>query len=163
MKDFSATGVPEGYLLTFRTYGSWLHGDPRGSQSRARSTYGTPVLPPNAAWQRAERARMTGPTLHLGVADRQIVERTVAEVCRHRRWRLYAVSARTEHVHVVLTAPGRPERILEALKAWCTRRLREAARAEREAVIWSRHGSTRYLWDHKSLEEAAAYVRYGQD
>ena len=34
--------VPLAYLITFRTYGTWLHGDARGSVDREHNVFGTP-------------------------------------------------------------------------------------------------------------------------
>lgn len=69
---------------------------------------------------------MTEPELTLDTRQRDIVERTIAEQCRIRVWRLHAVNCRTQHVHVVVTAPNRdPEVVMDQFKAWCTRRLKE--------------------------------------
>jgi len=45
---------PLGYLITCRTYGTWLHGDARGSVDRDHNVYGTPMRDPNSALQQAE-------------------------------------------------------------------------------------------------------------
>jgi hypothetical protein len=39
--------TPLAYFIMFRSYGTWLHGDSRGSVDRLHNTYGTPRLPPN--------------------------------------------------------------------------------------------------------------------
>src|SRR5262249_42685946 len=41
---------PLAYLITFRCYGTWLHGDERGSTDRHRNQYGTPFIPSNEYW-----------------------------------------------------------------------------------------------------------------
>ena len=33
--------IPLGYLITFRGYGTWLHGDRRGSVDRFHNRFGT--------------------------------------------------------------------------------------------------------------------------
>jgi hypothetical protein len=38
----------------------------------------------------------------------------------------------------------------------------EAGVLPRAAKAWSRHGSTRYLWTDKSIEDACQYVIEGQ-
>jgi hypothetical protein len=70
---------------------------------------------------------------------------------------LHAVNARTNHVHAVVTAAVPPERVLEQLKAWCSRRL-NAATADPPAKWWTYHGSTKYVWDDKYLDEVIDYV-----
>jgi hypothetical protein len=39
------------YLITFRSYGTWLHGDNRGSVDRFHNRFGEPYLPTNNAWK----------------------------------------------------------------------------------------------------------------
>ena len=41
------TDLPLGYLITFRCYGTWLHGDQRGSIDRWHNRYKSPYLPPS--------------------------------------------------------------------------------------------------------------------
>src|SRR5260370_25636817 len=36
-REFNEDHTPLGYLITFRTYGTWLHGDQRGSRSLPQS------------------------------------------------------------------------------------------------------------------------------
>ena len=46
------TETPLAYFISFRSYGTWVHGDKRGSIDRFHNRYGDPYLPPNEAWQR---------------------------------------------------------------------------------------------------------------
>jgi hypothetical protein len=64
---------------------------------------------------------------------------------------------RTNHVHVVVRALTTPERIMNDLKAYASRKLNGAGLDATGRKRWSRHGSTRYLW---SQEEIAARVDY---
>lgn len=48
---------------------------------------------------------------------------------------------------------------MNAFKAWCTRRLREESDMAR---VWSRHGSTRWIWNETKLAEKVCYVLDGQ-
>lgn len=98
----------------------------------------------------------------LDAAERAIVEEAVRGVCDHRGWFLTAVHVRTNHVHAVTAAAASPERIMSDFKSWSTRRLREAGLVGADTRVWSRHGSTRYLWDEASVERAAHYVVEGQ-
>jgi hypothetical protein len=45
--NWDDNALPLAYLITFRTYGTWLHGDERYSMDRhGKNIYGTPkVLP----------------------------------------------------------------------------------------------------------------------
>ena len=46
------------YFLTFRTYGTWLHGDERGSVDRKHNQFGEPLLLPSPDWQQSNIAQM---------------------------------------------------------------------------------------------------------
>jgi hypothetical protein len=49
---------PLAYLITFRCYGTWLHGDDRGSVDREHNVPLTPLIEPNAARRRSAMARL---------------------------------------------------------------------------------------------------------
>jgi len=99
----------------------------------------------------------------LDATCRSIVADAIAGHCQKRNWQLLAVTVRSNHVHVVVgSADIAPERMMSEFKAWATRRLRQADRVYRSARVWVHHGSTRYLWDAKSVNGAVAYVREGQ-
>jgi REP element-mobilizing transposase RayT len=98
----------------------------------------------------------------LSAEQRSCVNRSLAEVCVHRGWDLIAANVRTNHVHVIVATSATPERVMNDLKARATRRLREEGLVLANAVIWSRHGSTRYLWTETNVEDAYRYVVEGQ-
>jgi hypothetical protein len=68
--EFKDDHVPLGYLLTFRGYGTWLHGDSRGSVDRFHRTYGTPMLPPNVQRTRYEGRLRKQPPVTLNPRQR---------------------------------------------------------------------------------------------
>ena len=45
------TDIALAYLITFRSYGTWLHGDDRGSIDRFHNRYKSPYIPPNIKWK----------------------------------------------------------------------------------------------------------------
>jgi len=46
-REFTESRIPLAYLITFRAYGTWLHGDSRGSVDRFHNRYGAPLIAPN--------------------------------------------------------------------------------------------------------------------
>jgi len=154
---------PLACFLTWTTYGSWLPGDERGWVAKPGE-----FLPPDAHLEQASRSLMTEPPLILDSTQRELVESTIADHCRHRGWHLHAVACRTNHVHVVVTAPGRaPEDVMDQFKAWCTRRLKEPLESSEPRTVranwWTQRGSKRWLNDHESLAIAMEYVLEFQD
>lgn len=157
------TTEPLAYFITFRCYGTWLHGDPRGSVAWGKSEYLTEPLEPDPHVEQLSRARMREEAIVFGMAQRQCVDRAIRQTSELRGWRVHALNVRTNHVHVVLTGDVPPEQIMSSLKAWATRRLRDDGLIGRAARIWSRHGSTRYLWTEDDVRSACEYVATGQD
>ena len=93
---------------------------------------------------------------------RDIVDGTIRHHCAIRQWQLHSVNARTNHVHVVVSASGfRPETVRNQLKAWCTRLLKPIA-GDRHR-FWTEGGSSLWLNEEDALEQAILYVRDAQD
>jgi len=153
-----------GYFITFRTYGTWLHGDMRGSTDYCHNTYGTPRLAPDPRLVESTRKRMHGPPYVMGVRERAIVHAAIEETCRFRDWHIWALKVRTNHVHIVLSAPGSTaERVMNDLKIYATRALRRASLIQTQTQVWSRHGSTPHLFESDQLAAAIQYVTLLQD
>ena len=120
---------PLGFFLTWATYGTWLPGDNRGWIEYRHGWQ----LPSPARRLEAE-ARMTKDACILDPEQRVLVEKTIADHCQIRGWQLHAVNCRTNHLHVVVSAPLHPDEIRKQFKAWCTRRLKELERQRRGIV-----------------------------
>ncbi len=155
--------TPLAYFITFRTYGTWLHGDSRGSVDGIKNLYGSEFVDPSAGRQEIMSNLMTGPAVTLSTSERKLVNTTLVEVCSTRGWSLVVLNVRTNHVHVVLSCPDTPEKAMNDLKAWATRRLREAGLRKSSEKIWSRHGSTKYIWNEQQLVAACGYVTDSQE
>ena len=149
---------PLAYFITFSAYGTWLHGRDPGSVDRQHNVPGTPFLPPDPELEDRRHHALRQAPYTLDEPRRDVVLRTIREVCAHRSWSLYAVHVRMTHVHVVAAASATPEKVMADLKAWSSRRLREAFGENADRDRWTQHGSTRYLNDAKSLEAAVSYV-----
>ena len=162
VRDFDDNEFPLAYFMSFRTYGTWLHGDERGSVNRKQNKYGTPRIAPNSRLERSERNVLKHPPVRLDAHQRPVVENAIREVCEHRSYTLLAINVRTNHVHTVVSAQIKPEPILQAFQAYATRKLREAGLLPRNVKPWARHGSTPYLWKEKHVERAIDHVLNGQ-
>jgi len=152
------------YFVSFRCYGTWLHGDARSSTDRdTHHSYGAPPIAPDPAREGRERALLRHAVMRLDDNMRVVVDQAVRDVCRHRLWHLYAANVQRDHVHTVVAAPGiKPESVMSAFKAWAARRMREAGLMDGRSRVWSRHGSTIWLWTDKQLGNAIRYTLYGQ-
>lgn len=153
---------PLAYLLTFRTYGTWLHGDERTSVRDGWNRYGHPRYQANASLERWMAEEMNQSSVLLNPEMRSVVEEAIRELCKQRGFLLKAVNVRTNHAHSVVSSPQKPERIVDALKAHATKRLRESGLIGPDVRIWSRGRSRRYLWKPRHVDAAIEYTLYGQ-
>ncbi len=153
------TDIPLAYLFTFRCYGTWLHGDERGSVDRFHNQYGSPRIAPNEKWQQYKTQLLKHSPVNLDAAKRNAVESAVRETCELRNWSLLAVSVRTNHVHMVVSVgTAKPKNALIALKANATKQMRQNDCWRHEHSPWAEKGSKRRLWNERHIELAIDYV-----
>jgi REP element-mobilizing transposase RayT len=149
---------PVTYFITWNTYGTWLPGDPRGWRKRKAGQQ--PPQPSLEAWC---RDRMTEDAVVLTRDQRRKVE----EVCRRhaqlRGWMLHAVSARSNHVHLVVTADADPKTVRDQFKANATRVLRQPPGAIAKDKIWARGGDIEVVDGDDELEQVVIYITEAQD
>jgi REP element-mobilizing transposase RayT len=159
------TDTPLAYLISFRTCGTWLHGDKRGSVDRFHNRFGDPCLGRDDTWRRYNRAQLRRHPFFLGARERSSVEKAIRETCGIRKWRLDACNVRTNHVHTVVAANRRAGLVLNALKANATRQLREDQLWPHLFSPWADKGSKIALWNERSVANAIDYVlnRQGDD
>jgi len=132
------TDIPLAYLITFRCYGTWLHGDDRGSIDRFRNRYKSPYITKDSPWQQHNRQQLKGEPVTLNASRRNAVEIAIRKTCSMRLWQLHAVQARTNHVHsVVSIGLAGPDRALNAFKANATRQMRQDKLWEHQHSPWA--------------------------
>jgi REP element-mobilizing transposase RayT len=153
------------YHITWTTYGTWLSGDARGWVKWGEGG----VKPPDPEREREARERMVESAAVLTDQQRTLVEQTIRDHCRIRGWLLHAVNARSNHVHVVVTADCDPDEVMNQLKAWCSRKLSDAAGLVRTVGKkagrrhWFTEGGDKKRIDNEEyLENAISYVAEGQ-
>ena len=164
--DWDDNEFPLGYLITIRTYGTWLHGDERGSVDRhGKNIYGTSRISQNDNLQNLMNKEMRAEPFILNREQIIIVDAEIREVCIRRNYLLRALNVRTNHLHAVVSARKEPELIANAFKSNATRSLRENNLVSAETNVWSRGRSRRYLWRPHHLARAIDYTlnRQGPD
>lgn len=140
------------YLITFSCYGLHLHGDESGSVDRDHNVPGSRVLDGDPQLAAIKRGRMPQPPYYLDPGRRDAVLAAICAHCGHKVWGLLAVHVRTTHVHVVVEAEVRPEKVMNELKAYASRELNRRGIDGPNRRRWARHGSTRWLWRTKTSE-----------
>jgi REP element-mobilizing transposase RayT len=94
----------------------------------------------------------------LDRSRREAVLASLLERCVQRDWSLLAAHVRTNHVHAVVEAEARPERVMNDLKSYASRYLNQTGLETPARKRWARHGSTRWLWKPESVLAAIRYV-----
>lgn len=153
------TDIPLAILFTFRCYGTWLHGDERGSVDRHNNIYDTPRIPVNQSWEEFNKEQLDHPSVKLNGRMRRSVKTGIEAICQKQGWELAALNVRTNHVHAVISiGVYSAERALAAIKAASTRRMREDGSWKFDHTPWAEKGSKRKLWNEKSVADAIYYV-----
>ena len=156
-------------FITWTTYGSWLPGDSRGWRK----------------WKKGEQqpqpfledwcsGRMKEQPVLLDQCQRDAIEDAIRKHSEHRGWRLHAVSARSNHVHVavsVMPKTGNPEyriadgvkRVRDQFKANATRVLRQSNNPVQNEKIWTKGGDIQFVDTDAGLEQVVKYITEAQD
>ncbi|MFN0096873.1 MAG: hypothetical protein ACKVVT_19105 [Dehalococcoidia bacterium] len=148
---------PLAYLLTWTSYATWLPGDARGAVDDGQTVFGEERVSPNSQRVAFLEAK-SGPRVEISSQMRWVIDGAIRRLVDARGWTLFALNIRTTHVHAVVAAEVRAEIVLVALKAAATRSLRAATLVAAESRVWTKHGSTRYLWDDDQMTRAVDYV-----
>lgn len=152
------------WLLTWRTYGTWLPGDERGFISKHHIS-GEAVIH-NVPGKRMD-GRMELLNAHaasllkcapvtLTSEQATVLQEQFEETVLHRRWRIHAGAVLVNHVHLAISAPDivKPDRVLQDLKAYGSRALNARWRS---AKWWATGGSRRHVVE-ENLPAAIDYV-----
>lgn len=157
------TDIPIAHLISFRCYGTWLHGDERGSIDRFHNRYQEPYIAPNDGWKAYISTKLKSEPVILSAEQRTTVERAIREVCDYRRWALHAANVRTNHAHTVVSIGAYSSKFaLNSFKAYSTRHLRQSGLWSYSHSPWSDKGSRRHIWNEEELQRAIDYVVNGQ-
>src|SRR5688500_7911815 len=136
--DFQDRSQPIGYLITIRSYGTWLHGDERGSMDRRNyNRFGEPKRPDNPFLEASDLKSAKYPHVIFSAPERKVNEESIREVCSYRIVHLVAINVRTNHAHIV-TVPNRaPEPLMKSFKAYATRKLRVQDLVNADQKVWA--------------------------
>jgi REP element-mobilizing transposase RayT len=149
---------PVAYFITFTTYGTWLHGDPRQSVIRDNSI--PKLIAPNEHLYRQKMEKLKHSPVELDQNQRVIVLDTLIQHCLLKQWRLFAAHVHSNHVHALIQASHGIDEVMTGLKIWATRKLREGGYSYPK--VWTVGGSKRYIFTNEKLCEKIHYVIYEQ-
>jgi REP element-mobilizing transposase RayT len=156
------------YHITWGTYGTRLHGDPRGTVDRKHNEFGTPVLGfDEHRWER-EKENLKFPPVVLTRDQMRSIESLVPEICERGHWKYITCAAGPDHVHVILKSEHSPETIRRLMKRWLGQKLMQRYKNEpgcpqpgkpgTGATWWAECGSIRWIDSERYLHNATKYV-----
>ena len=129
-----------------------------GSVDRDHNQFGEAFVEPDPDREAAARESMSQPTYTLDEARRAIVRDAIVSLAKERGWQMLAVHVRTNHVHVVVSADGDPDRMMADMKARASRMLTRAGFESADRKRWARHGSTRHLRTSEEVDDKIDYT-----
>jgi REP element-mobilizing transposase RayT len=110
------------YLITFATYGSHLPGG-TSIVDHNHNVPGSPYAEQYNGRLNRSKSLVCQPPFLLDQRRREIVLAAIQEACAFRQWTLLAAHVRTNHVHMVVDSPAKPEQVMTTLKAYTSRAL----------------------------------------
>ncbi|MFK7817552.1 MAG: hypothetical protein AB8G99_02440 [Planctomycetaceae bacterium] len=150
---------PLAFFITWTVYGTHLQGDNRGWRRRSK---GEQLPEPRLLSWRQERLKHE--ILLLDPSQQQTVMRECRKQCDHRAWRLWAIAARSNHVHAVVAATNyNGSTVRDQLKANATRGLREQWSAFANRPVWTKGGDWQCINTIDGLDSVIEYVTVAQD
>ena len=150
---------PLGLFITWTVYGTFLPGDSRGWRHRTAGPQ--PASPRLEMWH---GDRLQHDVITLNDSMRRVAEEAIREICSVRSWSLWAVAVRSDHVHVVVTAPEyAPKLVRDQLKAKATKELRSGFSAWKDRPVWTAKGDIEYLDSESDIEQCVVYGVEAQD
>lgn len=145
--------------LTWGTYGTRLHGDPRCTVDRKNNQYGEPVLDYDQhRWYRENELMKFAPIV-FDHERMQIVESLIPALCERGGWTLFACAAGPDHGHVLLdTNENDAKTVRRLLKRWLGEALSELHPLVPGATWWAECGSIKYIFERRYFDRALPYV-----
>ncbi|MCX7120327.1 MAG: transposase [Gammaproteobacteria bacterium] len=150
--------IPLAFILTCRTYASWVHGDARGSVDPKHNKFLTPRLKPNNNLKKIMQDNCTENMFLMNAPQRQTVLESIINTCKFAGWHLHAAHVRSNHLHVVLNTEKEIEKVSISLKAYATRYLKKEYPELQRERFWSSGSSTGYIFRSDYLLRAIEYT-----
>ena len=139
-----------GYMLTWRSYGTWVPGDERGYRQDGKS------LSAHAGLARSSRERMVGNAVRFDAGAKKIVRNAIGQEAKRWGEEIEALAVFSNHVHVVVRYGGNPiDEFVSACKAAGRMALKGKGYERR---VWAHGYDKQFCFDEESLRAKIDYV-----
>jgi REP element-mobilizing transposase RayT len=147
--------APIAYHITFGTYGTRLHGDPRLTVDRRHNQFGTPFVDENLVRERIAAASMRFERVVLSLESRQRIEASIPNISAGLGWEYHVAAAQPDHVHLLVTLDGDAKTARRLMK----RRLSQMLKTNGSRTAWwAKGGSTKWIWKEAYFRAAFYYI-----
>jgi REP element-mobilizing transposase RayT len=146
------------YHITWGTYGTRLHGDPRGTVDRQHNQRGSRVLGFDEHRWELEKTRLKFPPVRLTREQMTLAESLIPQVCERGYWTYRCCAVGADHVHVILSSAHDPETIRRLLKRWLGQGLSGRHALPDGATWWAECGSIRWITNEEYYSNAMQYM-----
>jgi hypothetical protein len=113
------------YFITFACCGARLHGDESGLLDRHHDLVGSRLLEPDANVSEPNVAKCSRILMCSTERPGSWCWQPIQRHCVYRGWNLLAAHVRSNHVHTIVEAETRPERIMNEFKSYASRELNQ--------------------------------------
>jgi hypothetical protein len=114
------------------------------------------VLPENVGFYNYEQAKLKYSPVLLDSSQRRIVRDTIVKHCGIRKWHLYGLHVRSNHVHSVLKADKPIDQVSNELKGWPKRILRKSGFDMPK--VWTGGSSKVYIFQKQRLKRKSTML-----
>ena len=129
-----------GYMLTWRTYGTWVAGGAQGSVGLARY----------------RREQMQGNAVRLNGRATKLVHDAIVQEAKRWGEKIEALAVLSDHVHVVVRYGGQP---IDEFVSACKAAGRLALKGEGfDGRVWAKGYDKRFCFDEGAMEARIEYV-----
>ena len=139
------------YMITWTTYGTWLQGDARG-WVREGETFET-----NPALEKSNLSALKQKIITLNHQQRIAVQNAIVEEAKRINHKIYAISVRRNHVHIVAENYQIPmNQMVKRYKNVATAVLKRTGLNQK---IWTKGFDKRFCFTEKELINRIEYVK----
>jgi len=151
---------PIAYHITFGTYATRLHGDPRGSVDRSHNNPNDPIIGKVDHWQKYERNRSNFEPVYFDSNQRAFIENQFPDVCNRGGWELHIVAAQRDHLHCLISTDTEGKVVRKLIKRWLGQLISERwSKCSPHATWWAKGGSVKWVWDQVYFDRVYTYIQ----
>jgi len=151
---------PIAYHITFGTYGTRLHGDPKGTVDRSMNHYGDPIIGSDPKRWLRETRLLKFPPVIFNLSQRQYAESVIPLICQTGVWFYHIAAAGEDHVHVLLTADADGAAVRKWFKRWLGEKLSKKWPFSTGQSYWSEGGSVKWVWKEDYFHNIFNYISH---